>query len=157
MAWTIALSKISFPLADNNFSFQPLIFLTIRLTRNWKQSVLSNPTFAGKPKYLSLRASVITFSGVHICSLISTFMLGLEKARIFNTTNCPDATQYESSTDFRAFALYWLSFIRINESSAKRRFVIVGASQWTFTLEIFSFSSTCVSKAFNPSVHNKNR
>ena len=130
--------------------------LQIHSIRNLKQSVLSTPTFAGKPKYLSVRASVIIFSVVHNCSLISTFVLGLKKILDFSTlTSCPDAAQYKSSADFRAAALCWLAFIKINESSAKRRFVTGGASLQTLTPDMFPFSSACASKAFNPSMPNK--
>ena len=158
MAWITAFNRISSPPADSNFSFQPLILLTIRSIRKLKQSVLSTPTFAGKPKYLSVRASVIIFSIVHNCSLISTFVLGLKKILDFSTlTSCPDAAQYKSSADFSVSALCWLAFIKINESSVKRRFVTGGASLQTLTPDMFPFSSACESKAFNPSVHNKKR
>lgn len=74
MAWAMDLMITSFLPMLNKFSFRPLTLWTILSIRCRKQSLMSAPTNAGKPQYLSIRDSLMIFKDRHTSNFTSVFV-----------------------------------------------------------------------------------
>lgn len=87
IACTTNLRSISFPPTNNILSFHPSIFIIIDRSNTGNSRFYPYPHWLANPKYLSLRATVITFRVVQIRSMSSTFVFGLKNMLAFPTIN----------------------------------------------------------------------
>jgi hypothetical protein len=94
IACATAFNNTSLPPTDSILSFHPLILWIILSTKCRKHSLLSAPTIAGSPRYLSEIASVLILRISQISTFTRTLVFGEKKILYFATlTNCPKLAQ----------------------------------------------------------------
>jgi hypothetical protein len=121
-AWATRLIKISLPPIHRSFSIQPLMHIVILSIRCLKQSLLSAPTKASKPRYLSLRDPLIISKDSHTSNFTSVSILPKKNILYLAAFKiCPKLWQYIPRISLRKSTLDLSACIRINESSANRR------------------------------------
>jgi hypothetical protein len=79
IAWITALSRISLPACDRNFSFHPLILFQIRPLMLLKELIRDLPIKGRRPRYFSYQFVALTPISIRIVCLVSSLVFQLKK------------------------------------------------------------------------------
>ncbi|KAK9726699.1 hypothetical protein RND81_05G231600 [Saponaria officinalis] len=120
--------RISLPAKDKNFSFHPFSFFHTRFLRAENSVVLLLPITAGSPKYFPGLRTTFASRTPWTSLRCNSPTFGLKKISDFSIfIRCPEGVSYLVIASLMASAFLLFARAKITVSSAKKRWVSMGA------------------------------